>query len=54
MRTLCLAICLTPAVLSGCEKRPTDEVRQAQLESQTEMAGKLLRNESPQERKGSE
>lgn len=55
MRTLCLVNCLTMAVLSGCEKHPTDGVLQsAQLESQIEVPGKLLHTESPRERKGGE
>lgn len=56
MRTLYLpAIFLTVAALSGCDKQPADDVQQSvQMESQMEMAGKLLRNESPRERKGGE
>lgn len=55
MRTLYLpAIFLTAAALSGCDKQPVDDAQRAQLDSQMEMAGKLLRNESPRERKGGE
>ncbi|MGR6737314.1 hypothetical protein [Pseudomonas chlororaphis] len=55
MRILYLpAIFLTVAALAGCDKQPADGTSQAQLDSQMEMAGKLLRNESPRERKGGE
>lgn len=56
MRTLCLpAFLLIVAALYGCDKQPTDGVSKSeQVESQMEMAGAVLRKESPRESAGGE